>query len=248
MKTEFTIVTWNIAGGRPMNSGALFDYDTEDLPYFATELHNISPDIICFQETHVNDERSVGQEIADLLGQYHVNEMRTSSSHVDPSYQLGNAVLSKPTPTRYTAAIYPYPAFPLFLPDGIPDRHHDKGFQVVQFPFGTIMNTHTMPLRFLGTPYDTPNGLSFAHEMEKQLLTHALHPLIFCGDFNFNNASILYPELLKDMKSVLPDAPTRPGGKKSDYIFVSAEFTILDSGIIQTNTDHYLCWAKLSIN
>ena len=244
---EFTIATWNIAGGRPMNSGALFDYDTEDLPYFVTELRNIDPDIICFQETHVNDERSVGQEIADFLGQYHVSEMRTSSSHVDPSYQLGNAVLSKLTPTGYTAAIYSYPDFPLFLPDGTPDRHHDKGFQVVQFPFGTIMNTHTMPLKFLGTPYDTPNGKAFAQEMQQQLLRHAKAPLVFCGDLNFNNAELLYSELLKDMHSVLPDAPTRPGGKKSDYIFASTEFIVLDSDIVQTNTDHYLCWAKLSI-
>ena len=31
MKTEFTIVTWNIAGGRPIRSEGHFDYADEDV-------------------------------------------------------------------------------------------------------------------------------------------------------------------------------------------------------------------------
>ena len=56
---EFTIATWNIAGGRPIRTDGLFDYADEDINYFADELRKINPDVICLQETHMNDERSV---------------------------------------------------------------------------------------------------------------------------------------------------------------------------------------------
>lgn len=244
---EFTIATWNIAGGRPIKSEGFFNYSTEDIGYFANELIKLDPSIVCLQETHVNTERSVASEISQLLGNFNIGEVQLSASHVDGQYRLGNAILSAQKAKEINGYVYPYPPFPLFLPDGTPDRHHDKGFQVVTFDFATIINTQMMPLKFLGTPYDTPNGKAFAHEMEQQLISYAKVPFILCGDMNFNDAPSLYPYLLKNMKSALPDAPTRPGGKKSDYIFASAEFTVLDSGIIHTNTDHYLCWAKFSI-
>lgn len=244
---EFTIATWNIAGGRPIKTDGLFDYADEDINYFADELRKINPDVICLQETHMNDERSVAGELCAMLGGYQIQEMRISPSHVDEQYYFGNALLSKEIPISYTSDLYPYPSFPLFLPGSTPDRHHDKGFQVAIFDFITIINTQMMPLKFLGTPYNTPNGKKFAHEMEEQLISCVQAPFILCGDMNFNDAPSLYPYLLKNMKSALSDGPTRPGGKKSDYIFVPESCKVIANGIVPTNTDHYLCWAKLSI-
>ena len=83
--------------------------------------------------------------------------------------------------------------------------------------------------------------------MEEQLISCVQAPFILCGDMNFNDAPSLYPYLLKNMKSALSDGPTRPGGKKSDYIFVPESCKVIANGIVPTNTDHYLCWAKLSI-
>lgn len=217
------------------------------MSYFTSELKKISPDIACLQETHINNERSVAGEIAAALGGYHTQEVSMSPSHIDRQYALGNAVISKEMPRDAKSQTYVYPTFPLVLPDGKPAVHHDKGFQVINFSFGMVINTQMMPLGFLGTPYRTPLGRSFARDMEKQLLAHVRHPFILCGDLNVSEVTEFYPELLKLMKNVLPDMPTRPRGGKPDYIFLSKEYQVIDAGVIETNTDHYLCWAKISI-
>ena len=248
MKTEFTIATWNIAGGRPVQSEELFDYAKEDIGYFANQLQDINPDIICLQESHLNETRSVAKEIAQFLGCAYVAEAGMSPSHVDSSYQLSNALISKQKWNHVEDYLYPYPEFPLVLPDGRPAVIYNKGFQVLHFDEISVMNTQMMPLRFLGTPYDSENGVSFAKKMEEDILAFAMPPsCILCGDFNYDKATELYSCMLRGMKSALPEGPTRPGGKKTDYIFVPESCKVIANGIVPTNTDHYLCWAKLSI-
>ncbi len=243
--TELIIATWNIAGGRPMKSSERFDYAAEEIGYFADELRKINPDIICLQETHLNDERSVSRDLCEILADYHREEVSMSPSHVDEQYHLGNAILSKEIPKRVENIPYPDPRFPLTLPGGKPAIRHAKGFQAAYLGFGTIINTQMLPLAYLGTPYNALEGKSFAGEMENVLLSHPAE--IICGDLNYTDAKTLYVKLLKEKVNALPDAPTRPGGKKTDYIFVPESCNVISSGIVETNTDHYLCWAKISI-
>ena len=121
--------------------------------------------------------------------------------------------------------------------------------QVVQFDNTRVINLQMLPLRFLGTAYDTPQGQAFALEMERALKPHMASPSLLCGDFNVENANELYREIIQksSMKNALPSAGTRPNNKQSDYIFYSAELRCEDAGVIKTNTDHYLCWARFSI-
>ncbi len=84
--------------------------------------------------------------------------------------------------------------------------------------------------------------------MEEMIETYVMPKTsIIIGDFNYGAAELLYTRILSKMKSALPDAPTRPGGKKTDYVFVPESCQVIASGIVQTNTDHYLCWVKLSL-
>ena len=214
------------------------------------QLKLINPDIVCLQETHINSERSIATEIGKKIGGYFLEEFDVSPSHIDKKFHLGNAILSKQKPTKEGHFLFPYPTFPLYLPGNKLAEHHDKGFQVVQFSFTRVINLQMMPLRFLGTPYGSPQGEKFAHKMEDLLKLHAERPILVCGDFNTDDTESLYRPFLESagMKSaLLPDMPTRPNKKRSDYIFYSDNFILRDSGVIQTNTDHYLCWARLEI-
>jgi endonuclease/exonuclease/phosphatase family metal-dependent hydrolase len=244
---ELTIATWNIAGAHTVRSNASLDYNPEDIGYFVEQLRSISADVICLQETHINTQRSVAQEIAKSLGEYSCIEQDNSPSHVDPEYRLGNAILTKCKILNEEQFVLPYPDFPLARLDGKQTVRHDKGVQLVGLDFGTVVNLQMLPLRFLGTPYDTPLGRDFARKMEIQLIEKKSPPLIICGDINYDNAIGLYPELLDGMTSVLPEVPTRPDNKRTDYIFCTKEFSVLESGVIGTNSDHYLCWARLGI-
>lgn len=229
-----------------MRSSDVFDYEEEDVDYFVEKLKTINPDVVCLQETHMNATRSVAKEIALKLGGYFCFDIELSPSHIDREYRLGNAILSRNKPTAEESFIFPYPNFPLVLPGGEPAEKHNKGFQIAHFPFGSVMNFQMMPLGFLGTPYESNNGTKFAHEMEKQLLKHITSPAILFGDFNTPNVESLYKNLIEkiNIKNALPDNPTRPNGKRSDYILFSNEFSLVEAGIIETKTDHYLCWAK----
>ncbi len=243
---SLTIATWNIAGARPIRSSDVFDYEGEDVGYFVEKLKTINPDIVCLQETHMNATRSVAKEIAEKLGGYSYYETAMSPSHVDEEYELGNAILAKENALSNKSFIFPYPSFELYLPGNKPAARHDKRFQLNYFNFGLVVNLQMLPLKFLGTPYDSVSGKEFASNMEDVLIDHLEKPLLFCGDFNTENAPTLYERLLKrmGMKNALPNIPTRPNGKRSDYIFYSDNFRLVDSSIIETNTDHYLCWAR----
>lgn len=43
------IATWNIGGGRPVQSLKRFDYGSEELDYFAGELAKVEADVIWLQ-------------------------------------------------------------------------------------------------------------------------------------------------------------------------------------------------------
>lgn len=248
---ELTIATWNIAGGHTIHDEEKqFAYNPEDIKYFIRELKDLSPDIVCLQETHINDKRSIANEIAGEMGKFFCFEQNNSPSHINPDYRLGNAVLSKYSFRKKDNFTLPYPNFQLTLNGkdvNSPAMRHDKGFQVVEFDFGTVVNIQMLPLAFLGTPYDTENGKSFAKEMEDCMNVECGSTGIICGDFNYRAAPDLYINLLSDKRDTLPEVPTRPGEKKTDYIFCKNKFQVLDSGIINTKTDHYLCWTKIGI-
>lgn len=242
-----TIATWNIAGARPIKSAGLFDYGAEDVSYFSEQLHELDADIVCLQETHLNNERSVAKVLAENLG-YALHEVETSPSHIDKAYSLGNAVFYR-SEQEVTVKdfVFPYPSFPLSRQDGVPTVHIDKGFQLAQFDFAAVVNLQMQPLKFLGTPYDSENGMQFAKEMEAVLLREIDRPTILCGDFNFAKPELLYLRALSGKVNALPNVPTRPEGKRTDFIFIPSETEIADSGVIATNSDHFLCWARLEI-
>lgn len=243
------IVSWNIAGGRKMKSEQMFDYEEENLDYFAEQILSIDADVVCLQETHTNAERSVAKDLAKILKMDNVIDSPTSPSHVDKNFQLGTAIISRLPFNETKVYQYPDPSFELYFSDGKKAITHHKNLQEVKIEDFYLANTQMLPIKLFGYEYDRGKGFDFAKEIEKTL-TVLEQPIIFCGDFNFDNPSKVYPDLFNKLglKEALPNKVTRPspqGKKTPDHIFYSPKFHLIKSGVVKTLTDHYLCYAEL---
>jgi endonuclease/exonuclease/phosphatase family metal-dependent hydrolase len=248
------VVTWNINGGFGLSSVNPRVYvQAENINYFLEHLSQLNADILCLQEVHTNSRRSQTNLIAESLGYSYTFETTASPSHIDPNYQLANAILSK-QPFKSTKAVQlPKPSFllkPPFLPNGQRAEIHDKYLQVVEFETFTLANVHTLPLHVLNATYDSEEGKKFAEEVEKVFLEHLKTPLIFCGDFNRKNITGLYPKLFDefDLLDALPNKSSVPNSDaRIDYVLVSSNLQVSDAGIESTLSDHFPCWLESTL-
>lgn len=250
MNKELKIVSWNIAGGRKDKSSAHFDYEeNEDLEYFASEIKKFNPDIVCLQETHTNNNRSIAQDIATQLSIPYVFNSPASPSHIDPDYQLGNAILSKLLFEETTLTFYPDPWWDLYFKTGEKAIQHPKNLQVVKVNNVYIANTQMLPIRIFNESYEKGLGVELASKIEEVLLTLE-KPIIFPGDFNFDTPHTIYPNLFAKLQlsEAFTNTVTRPDGKsKHDHIYYSPEFELIDTKVWPTVSDHYLCYAELAM-
>ena len=248
------VLTWNVNGGYPLLSKEPLQYSSrEKLAPFITQIRQLKADLICLQEVHTNSSRSQAVEIAEELSFQHVFVTAASDSHIDPSYKLANAVLSKSAFIRARAVKLPKPRFPLRLPrlaNGSAATIHDKYLQVVELESFTLANIHTLPLGILGATYESEDGQSFSRDIENLLITELSGPIILCGDFNFPAIDQQYSRLSRclELADALPDKTSRPAPfGRTDHILYSGDaFTVLSSGITSTLSDHYPCHADVS--
>lgn len=253
------IVSWNIAGGCRLGSDKAFDYKNEDVDYFIRQLVRLDADVICLQESHTNEARSLAGIIAKALGDYSVFDSPLSASHIDPNYRLAISMLGKKAFDTTDLYKYPDPPFELRFPDGRVAQKHRKGLQVVTYQGMTITNTHWLSMLTFGYSYASGEGADYGVELTKIMTERLTPPSIVCGDFNagefeFDRALVPLVEHLR-LKSALPDKSTfhLPGRIKPEHtnapdrIYVSSpDFQVLEGGVVATDTDHYLCWADIA--
>lgn len=249
------IISWNIAGGHPINSLDHLDYSPEDLNYFIEQVRALNPDIICLQESHTPKEDGVSNasQIAQALNMPHVFNSPASISHVDPKHQLSTAIVSNIPFQDTKSAFFPNPDTQLFWKDGRPADTHEKNMQVVDSGEFAVANNQMLPLTLFGYDYqdETYGGLLAKGINEVMEKTIPQKPLIWCGDFNFADPLAIYPHMRTcRLTDALPDEATRPskdGSKKRpDHIFFTPEFKVENADIQKTNSDHYLCFADFS--
>lgn len=249
VNVRLKIISWNIAGGHRVGSDKHFDYLPEEPAYFADHLAELEPDIICLQETHTNARRSLAEDLAQRIGFPFVFDTPASPSHVDQSYQLGNAIISRLRLEKTQSVQYPYPETeePLRFKSGRLAAVHHKKLQLARVGQIWMANTQLLPLPIFSHSYDHGAGLVLAQQINS-IYAKLPRPLIFAGDFNYKTPLVRYPSL-SDMQEALPDKITRPwvseDDNRPDHIFTSTEFTVVDGGVIQTETDHFLCWTEL---
>jgi len=250
------IASWNIAGGHSISSLQQFDYSPEDLDYFIEQLRSINADIVCLQESHTSEDgsNSNAHAIAAALGYPHLLNSPSSPSHIEEGYKLSTAILSKVPFLEKRAVLYPYPSAPLFWRDGrAAVGRHEKNLQVVRTENFSIANNQMLPIHLFSLSYDDKGeGGKLAHRINETMAASVASPVLWCGDFNFENPLSIYPHLnTLHLTEALPDKDTRPsvGGAKrrTDHIFYSPEFRLIASDVMTVNADHYLCWAEFEL-
>ena len=242
------VVTWNIAAGRTIRSAKQFDYqEGPNLPYFLSYLATLDPDILCLQESHGNEHYSMAREIAQALRMPYVHEKRASPSHIDRDYMLCNAILSKKPFTDPQEVFLPHPPFQLYL-GGKPVPPFDRYLISVEFPGFRAATMHVEPLSILGHSYGKGDGLQFGHMIDEVLVKTLRVPFIFTADLYEEHPEIPFPKFMKKfaMQDALPAGQfTTPVDDGPDHIMCTPEWRVLDSKIIKTQTDHYLCVADI---
>jgi len=245
------IATWNIAGGRTMRSTQRFDYsETEDFDYFYTQLRDLDLDVICLQESHANGVDSLAKRLASKLGMTFVADSPGCLSHIDSNYRLTTAILSKTQPLSQASVLLPKPEFELiFKSDNRKVPPLDRYMQYAIFDGFTVATMHTEPMGAFGYSYESGQGLAFAHQMDDAVAATLTQPVIFAADFNMDNPGVALPKTLTSLGLVeaLPaHTATKPQDGSPDHILYSPTWSIVDSGVIQTKTDHFLCWSSFN--
>jgi exonuclease III len=245
------IATWNIAGGRTLQSLNRFDYSpAEDIDYFCTQLKDLNLDVICLQESHANGVDSLAKRIAARLGMSYVFDTPGCPSHIDSSYRLTTAIISKTVPLNQLSIMLPKPSMELrFRDSGKQVPPLDRYLQVAILDGFTIANIHTEPMGAFGYDYESGQGLELAHQMDDILATTLTQPVLFAADFNIEKPGIALPKTFAalGLQEGLPaQTTTKPHGGSPDHILYSPTWTLLDAGVLKTKTDHYLCWAQFN--
>lgn len=249
---RISIASWNIAGATRILNGDTKN-GKEDVPYFSRRLEEIKADFVCIQETQTNSVRSFTQEIAEKARYEYYFETMASPSHNNPDYQLGIAILSKQNFDKKQFLTLPNPNLSRTTASGKVIFSHDKVVQIVRIGNVWIGNTQFLPIHIFGHNYNEGLGLDILTQIEKELVSKVSPPVIFCGDFNydFSGGKDMMLSQLK-LKDTLPQDEMTfiymdSINKHPDHIFISDEFRVSQSEIIQTESDHFLCYAELEI-
>ena len=252
---DISLVSWNIAGGRLNKSSRQFDYTKVYFDYFAKKILHTYADIVCIQEMESDKENFSIRKYSDLLKMKNFYFVPSHTSPFDNKNLMGNVIFSRYEMSKRLDYTLPNPNWDLFWPDGKPVKKFVKKIIACTIKGINIANLHLEPLGLWGFNYYEEPGLSYAKQIERLMLK--IPGLdVFCGDFSgdFRNGNIkeIFDSLFSNNKfrDSLPNQITRPLqhkiGGKNDHIFVSNKFSIKESKIIPTNSDHYLCYAKIS--
>ena len=151
---------------------------------------------------------------------------------------------------------YPQPDFDLFFRNGSSAIKHCKAVQIVGYKSTYIANTHPLPLIVFGHDYQEGAGKKLGEQIQTILLQHLEPPLVLCGDFGMPNKHEYALEKLTNQLKLQNALPLRPtyhkksevtGLNAPDRIYITADrLQRGKSDIVNTETDHYLCWADIT--
>ena len=105
-----------------------------------------------------------------------------------------------------------------------------------------------VPFRKFGKNFMDNEFKEIRNQMEKIILNEKLAKIV-CADMNFNEEiNKLIPNVFKNnFKFILEDKPTTPKERRYDKIIISEEWEYIDSQIIDSKSDHFLCFADIKL-
>ncbi len=242
---QLRIATWNIAGGHTVRSAESLDYDPQEhVEYFASQLRNLAPDVVCLQESKTNRHDTLAARLGRAAGFAHVFDTPSCPSHIDPNYQLSNAILSRQPFESQQAIVLPLETFSLSY-KGEPAEPYQRMAQIVTLGGLAVVNLHLEPLGRFHHNYERGEGLAYAHQLDRALLKVLRRPLVIAADWNTDRLEKAHAPLLAAHRLREADLglATTPAASHPDHIVYSPELTCIAAGTVKTQTDHYLCWA-----
>lgn len=249
---------WNIAGAYTFTGsiGDALSYDKEDLGYFIGEIKNTEAEVIILQEAHIpNDEIMMAhaKEIADSIGYQYSITHPYGNSHIKKGHQLALATISKYPITRSYFHLLPNPKLKVVRPNGDEWVSLEVGFHIAEIEYLgkkiNVANCHLVPLHYFGREYMEKEFEHIRNDVSNLALSLSKDPTIFAGDFNFNDLSLLLPQVFKDgiYKEAFVGMETTPGKGQQDHVLYSNHWKMSEYKVGKVKADHYQCIVDLSL-
>ncbi len=247
--SDLRVMQWNVGGyySRDMRSPAadMYSYNQEDLDHFTEVIEAHDPDVVTLQETHAIPGESQTAVIAERLG-YRFSEWRYSPSHIDTTYQLGQAVLSRTAQFDPGYQRLPNPDLEV---EGHPDFgdivSHSKKLSWTRLVHEgvevTVATFHGQPFRIFGLKV----GHYVEFEAQDEAIAQALpndERLILGADMNFDSERGLdnYPNVARMAREEVPvECDTAPTRKKLDHIAFRGFVPVAQHVDQNVLSDHY---------
>lgn len=245
---ELRTVQWNIGGGniRDLESDPTLmeSYQKENLNYVIEKLKAYRPDIVTLQEVHEDEKENQAAIISKELGlPYFVSDIY-NASHLNPSKQLNQAIISRFPLKEHSFAFFFNPMYRKVMKDGSEWVSHEKGVTrcvaEVEGREIVIETLHLIPFGKFGADINDESGKKVRASIE-DLLEKEHEPYLIQGDFNYPNIQTLLPHIYEnELHEVGGKVGTTPKGNIYDHVLFrglkQSNNPLIDSTVL---TDHY---------
>ncbi len=239
---------WNVGGFRIRDHKAdptsPDSYTKEDIDYFIDKITYFNADLITLQETHTNKTKNLVKVIAEKSGyKYYFNDVY-DDSHLDSSFKLGQAIISKYPLDNHQFMYFHNPKYEAVW-NGNKVISHNKGLSRCSVKINSInlsiSTLHAVPFR----PFDV-NPLSdkakdVRIDMQRKILSSLSEHSLIQGDFNINEKSLVefLDNSLHGLNEAIQDRPTTPKGKYYDHIIYKGLDLVESTSDEKVLTDHF---------
>lgn len=239
------IVTWNIGEAETNKEGKL-NYNSYEYIIKMIEKEHI--DVLCLQEAIIKS--SYLPPIAEYIKQntnlkYNV-QFELSDSHINIGCRMGVVICSKYEINNAKTYMLDNPNFIYEVNKDVTYYSHDKGFIIADINSYKIITGHCLPFHvFKKDPLDY---LEIFEKADKMFINeyNANPNFILCGDFNYNDVSAIFPNIMRNCKDLI-DSPTRKD-KQLDHFIVSDKIGVISKEVLDNDFDHKCCIVDIKEN
>lgn len=229
------IITWNIGEDERNKNGQL---TMESYKYIIDTIKQEQVEIICLQEAVTSSKTlpNIAEYIKENTELKYAADYELSDSHINLGSRMGISIISK-----YPIVKKEY--LPLENPHLVHTTKtnetwysHDKGFLITQIKDFLVITGHCLPFHvFQKDPLDY---LYIFKPVDDKLmeLYKTKKKIIFCGDFNYKETNLLFPNFSLLSKDLIKE-PTRKG-KQLDHFLITKEIKEKKSRILENVFDH----------
>lgn len=230
------ISTWNIGEDERYEDCKL---TMDSYKYIIDTIEKEEIDIVCLQEAITSSDTlpTIASYIQENTNLKYNIEYELSDSHINIGSKMGVAICSKYEISNYKLLPLENPHLIYQKDENTTYYSHDKGFILASINNLTIITGHCLP--FHAFKKDILEYLFIYKKADKvfeELFQN--HNVILCGDFNYDNISIMFPNTMKYGRDCI-HCPTRKD-KQLDHFIISKNIKCQNSEVIENPFDHKL--------